>query len=229
MFLTPSDREKLLLSVAGMVARDRLERGVRLNHPEAIALLSCWALERAREGATVEQLMAEGVHVLTADQVMPGVPELVDHLQVEATFPDGRKLVTLSGPIRPAADAEAVAEPGEEPGAIRVGEGEVQINTDREVRTVVVVNDGDRPVQIGSHIHLADVNPAISFSLPEGDAADRSLVHGFRLDIPAGTSLRFQPGDSRAVQAVALGGRREVPGIRVPAGAGLEEKQEEAR
>jgi len=98
--LTPSDQEKLLLSVAGMVARDRRDRGVKLNHPEATALLCCWVMERARDGdATVEQLMADGREVLTRADVMDGVPELLDEVQVEATFPDGRKLVTLHQPI----------------------------------------------------------------------------------------------------------------------------------
>jgi urease subunit gamma len=97
--LTPSDRDKLLLAVAGMIARDRRERGVRLNQPEAVALLSCWVIERAREGARVAELMDTGRRVLTRADVMEGVPELVDEVQVEATFPDGRKLVTLHDPI----------------------------------------------------------------------------------------------------------------------------------
>jgi urease subunit gamma len=96
---TPSEIEKLLLSVAGMVARDRLARGVRLNHPEAIALLSTWVIERAREGALVANLMEQGRAVLSRDQVMDGVAELLTDVQVEATFPDGRKLVTIHNPI----------------------------------------------------------------------------------------------------------------------------------
>lgn len=99
MRFTPGDTEKLLLATAGMVARDRLERGVRLNHPETIALLSCWVIERARDGAGVEELMVAGREVLTRDQVMDGVAEMVSDVQVEATFPDGRKLVTLHHPI----------------------------------------------------------------------------------------------------------------------------------
>jgi urease gamma subunit len=100
MHLTPSDQEKLLLSVAGMVARDRRSRGVRLNVPEATALLCCWVLERARDGdATVAQLMADGRGVLSRGEVMDGVAEMLDEVQVEATFPDGRKLVTLHNPI----------------------------------------------------------------------------------------------------------------------------------
>lgn len=99
MHLSPADTEKLLLSVAGMVARDRLSRGVRLNHPESIALLSTWVIERARDGALVADLMEQGRTVLTRDDVMDGVPEMIADIQVEATFPDGRKLVTLHHPI----------------------------------------------------------------------------------------------------------------------------------
>ncbi|GAA2157601.1 urease subunit gamma [Pedococcus bigeumensis] len=99
MHLSPADTEKLLLSVAGMVARDRLSRGVRLNHPESVALLSTWVIERAREGALVADLMEEGRTVLSREQVMDGVPEMIADVQVEATFPDGRKLVTLHHPI----------------------------------------------------------------------------------------------------------------------------------
>ena len=99
MHLSPADTEKLLLSVAGMVARDRLARGVLLNHPEAVALLSTWVIERAREGSLVTDLMEQGRSVLHRDQVMEGVPEMVTDVQVEATFPDGRKLVTLHHPI----------------------------------------------------------------------------------------------------------------------------------
>ena len=100
MHLTPSDQEKLLLSVAGILARDRRSRGVKLNYPESVALLSCWVIERAREGANVEQLMRDGRDLLTRADLMDGVPELLDEVQVEATFPDGRKLVTIHDPVR---------------------------------------------------------------------------------------------------------------------------------
>jgi urease subunit gamma/beta len=202
MHLTPGDTEKLLLAVAGMVARDRLERGVLLNHPEAVALLSTWVIERAREGVGVARLMAEGRAVLSPDQVMPGVAEMLHEVQVEATFPDGRKLVTLHDPVG--------ASSGEAPGAVRPGPGLVEINADRgpgERRTLVIVNTGDRPVQIGSHLHLPDANAALEF--------DRESAEGFRLDIASGTSRRFEPGASREVAIVALRGRRVVPGIQV--------------
>jgi urease subunit gamma len=99
MHLTPADTEKLLLAVAGMVARDRHERGVKLNYPESVALLSTWVIERAREGASVVDLMSSGREVLARDDVMDGVAEMIDDVQIEATFPDGRKLVTLHHPI----------------------------------------------------------------------------------------------------------------------------------
>lgn len=99
MHLTGSDTEKLLLAVAGMIARDRRARGVLLNHPETVALLSCWVIEAARAGAGVADLMDRGREVLTRAEVMPGVPEMLSDVQVEATFPDGRKLVTLHHPI----------------------------------------------------------------------------------------------------------------------------------
>jgi urease subunit gamma len=97
--LTPSDVDKLLLSMAGIVAANRRERGVRLNHPEAVALLSCWVLEAARDGRTVAELMDAGRSVLRREELMEGVPEMLDEVQVEATFPDGRKLVTLHQPV----------------------------------------------------------------------------------------------------------------------------------
>ena len=99
MHLSPSDTEKLLLAVAGMVARDRLDRGVLLNYPESVALLSTWVIERARDGASVADLMEAGREVLSRDQVLPDVVDLLAEVQVEATFPDGRKLVTLHQPI----------------------------------------------------------------------------------------------------------------------------------
>ena len=100
MNLTPREREKLLISVAAMVARGRLARGVKLNHPEAIALITDFVVEGARDGRMVADLMQAGARVITADQCMAGVPEMIHSVQVEATFPDGTKLVTVHHPIR---------------------------------------------------------------------------------------------------------------------------------
>ena len=100
MQLTPREKDKLLIAMAAIVARRRLERGVKLNHPEAIALISDFILEGARDGRTVSALMEEGAHVLTRTQVMEGIAEMIHDIQVEATFPDGTKLVTVHEPIR---------------------------------------------------------------------------------------------------------------------------------
>ena len=100
MNLTPREKDKLLIAMAAMVARRRLERGIRLNHPEAVALITDFILEGARDGRTVAQLMEAGAHVLSRAQVMDGIPEMIHDIQVEATFPDGTKLVTVHEPIR---------------------------------------------------------------------------------------------------------------------------------
>jgi urease subunit gamma len=100
MNLTPREREKLLISVAAMVARGRLARGVKLNHPEAVALITDFVVEGARDGRTVADLMQAGAHVIRAEQCMEGIPEMIHSVQVEATFPDGTKLVTVHHPIR---------------------------------------------------------------------------------------------------------------------------------
>ena len=100
MYLTPREKDKLLVAAAAMVARRRLERGVKLNHPEAVALITDYLVEGARDGRTVAELMEGGAHVLTRSQVMEGIPEMIDEIQVEATFPDGTKLVTVHEPIR---------------------------------------------------------------------------------------------------------------------------------
>jgi urease subunit gamma len=100
MNLTPHEKDKLLISMAAMVARRRLERGVKLNHPEAIALISDFVVEGARDGRSVADLMQAGAHVITREQVMEGIPEMIHDIQVEATFPDGTKLVTVHEPIR---------------------------------------------------------------------------------------------------------------------------------
>ena len=100
MNLTPREKDKLLISMAAMVARRRLERGVKLNHPEAIALISDFVVEGARDGRTVSELMRDGATIVTRAQVMPGIAEMIHDVQVEATFPDGTKLVTVHEPIR---------------------------------------------------------------------------------------------------------------------------------
>ena len=199
MILTPREKDKLLIAMAAMVARRRLERGVKLNHPEAVALITDFVVEGARDGRSVAELMEAGAHVLTADQVMDGIASMIHDVQIEATFPDGTKLVTVHHPIRGADEANA-------PGEVLAAPGDIVMNEGRETVTLEVSNAGDRPIQVGSHYHFFEANPALKF--------DRAKTRGFRLDIPAGTAVRFEPGQSRSVRLVALAGKREVYGFR---------------
>lgn len=199
MQLTPREKDKLLVAMAAMVARRRLERGVRLNHPEAIALITDTVVEGARDGRSVAELMEAGAHVITADQVMAGVAEMIHDVQVEATFPDGTKLVTVHHPIRGAASRDV-------PGEVTTQPGEIVFNAGAERIVLAVANTGDRPIQVGSHYHFYETNPALSF--------DREKAHGKRLDIAPGTAVRFEPGSTREVVLVPLSGKREVHGFR---------------
>ncbi|MFC5507218.1 MULTISPECIES: urease subunit gamma [Hyphomicrobiales] len=199
MNLTPREKDKLLVAMAAMVARRRLERGVKLNYPEAVALITDFVVEGARDGRSVADLMQAGAQVLSADQVMDGVAELIHDVQIEATFPDGTKLVTVHEPIRGSAGRLR-------PGEVTTLPGDLVMNEGRESLILTVSNTGDRPIQIGSHYHFFEANPALSF--------ERDKARGFRLDIPAGTAVRFEPGQTREVRLVALAGKREVYGFR---------------
>jgi urease subunit gamma/beta len=199
MELLPREKDKLLLFTAALLAERRKARGLKLNYPEAVAYISAAILEGARDGKTVAQLMAEGMQLLGSADVMPGVPELIQEVQVEATFPDGTKLVTVHQPIPSSGQRP--------PGEVLVAAGPpIEINLDRETVTLEVANTGDRPIQVGSHYHFFETNPALRF--------DRSAARGFRLDIPAGTAVRFEPGQTRTVQLCALSGARKVYGFR---------------
>lgn len=200
MRLTPHEQDRLLISYAAELARRRRARGRLLNHPEAVALISDHLLEGARDGRSVAELMSSGREVLSADDVIDGVPELLPEVQVEATFPDGTKLITVHEPISPArGDGHVV------PGEVIPAEGSIEINEGADVVTIDVVNTGDRPVQVGSHVHFPQSNDALEY--------DRDRAFGRRLDIPAGTAVRFEPGITMTVRLVALGGTREVHGL----------------
>jgi urease subunit gamma/beta len=199
MNLTPREKDKLLIAMAAMVARRRLERGVKLNHPEAIALITDFVVEGARDGRSVAELMEAGAHVVSANQVMYGIASMIRDIQVEATFPDGTKLVTVHHPIRGADDKQI-------PGEVMAEPGEIAMNVGRETVTLEVSNSGDRPIQVGSHYHFFETNPALKF--------DRSKAKGYRLDIAAGTAVRFEPGQTRDVTLVAVAGKRTIYGFR---------------
>src|SRR5919204_1018914 len=174
MHLTPREIDKLMLHQAGFLAQKRLARGIRLNQPEALALIATQILELVREGRSVAELMDLGRRMLGRREVMAGVPELVREVQGEATFPDGTKLVTVHHPIAaehgdlalalygsflPLPDAaafEAVgpAAPAAAPGEVVAAAGDVELNAGRAAISLRVTNLADRPIQVGSHYHF---------------------------------------------------------------------------
>jgi urease subunit gamma/beta len=213
--LAPRDVDKLILHQAGFLAQKRLARGLRLNYPESVALIATQLLELARDGRSVAELMDIGRTILGRYQVMDGVPELVAEVQVEGTFPDGTKLVTVHHPIiadhgdlvlalygsfLPVPDRARFAEVPKTlvAGEVTTGPGAVTLNDGRPTRELVVTNTGDRPIQVGSHCHFTETNRALAF--------DRALATGMRLDIPAGAAVRFEPGEQKTVRLVP--GRR---------------------
>jgi len=223
MHLAPREIEKLMLHNAGFLAQKRLARGVRLNYPESIALIATQILESIRDGRSVAELMDLGRQFLGRRQVQDGVPGMIDEVQVEGTFPDGTKLVTVHHPIveedgnlelalygsfLDVPDLEifgSAAEAPEQPGACEAAEGECELNEGREGVTLEVTNLGDRPVQVGSHYHFFEVNKALDFP--------REIAFGMHLDIPAGTAVRFEPGELREVRLVQFGGSGDIHGF----------------
>jgi len=203
MLLTPTEYERLTLFTAAQLARRHRDKGLKLNHPEAVALIADEILEGAREGRSVADLIAYGSTLLSEDDVLPGVADLVPMLQVEGSFPDGTKLVTVHQPIRPG--TQPAATDAVVPGEIIAMEGEIELNAGRVRTTVRAINTGDRPIQVGSHFHFFEVNRALRF--------DRAASFGMRLDIPAGTAVRFEPGDAKDVTLVAFGGTQEIFGL----------------
>lgn len=197
MRLTSREQDKLMLHYAGMVAKQRLDRGIKLNYPEAIAYISMNLLELAREGKSVAKLMQEGRKMLTMDQVMDGVAEMIHEIQLEATFPDGTKLVTVHDPI--------VGNEKRIPGEIMVDDGTIRLNEEKKSITIEVTNTADRPIQVGSHFHFFEVNKFLLF--------DRKSAYGMHLDIPSGTAVRFEPGETKEISLTNIGGTREGYGL----------------
>jgi urease subunit gamma/beta len=225
MHLTPREVDKLVLHQAGFLAQKRLARGLRLNYVEAIALISTQLLEFIRDGRSVAELMDLGRRLLGRQDVMDGVDAMIDEVQIEGTFPDGTKLVTVHHPIveehgdlslalygsfltpapvsrgsvgRPAIAVDAA------PGSRLVRDGEIVLNEGRPTVEIEVANRGDRPIQVGSHYHFIETNRALAF--------DRQRTYGFRLDIPAGTAVRFEPGETKTVTLVSIAGDKVIRG-----------------
>ncbi|HEX2612385.1 MAG TPA: urease subunit beta [Fibrobacteria bacterium] len=223
MHLSPRDLDKLMLHQAGFLAQKRLWRGVALNYPEAVALIASQLLEFIRDGRSVADLMDLGKKMLGYRDVLPGVPAMIAEVQVEGTFPDGTKLVTVHEPVCAEQGDATLALYGSgldpatrtlpkawsaaaafTPGEFAHPEGVVKLNEGRERITLEVTNMGDRPIQVGSHYPFFETNASLRF--------DRAAAVGFRLDIPSGTAVRFEPGEKKPVRLVALGGARVVRG-----------------
>ncbi|HEV8603950.1 MAG TPA: urease subunit gamma [Tepidisphaeraceae bacterium] len=222
MHLSPRDLDKLLLHNAGFLAQKRLARGLRLNYPESVALIATQILELIRDGKTVAELMNTGRQMLGRRQVLPGIPEMIHEVQVEGTFPDGTKLVTIHHPISledgdlelalygsflPIPDLPVFADsPKTEviPGSYDILGGEITLNQSRESIRLQVTNLGDRPIQVGSHYHFIETNSSLQF--------DRSRAYGKRLDIPAGAAVRFEPGEKKMVTLVEIAGHKVIRG-----------------
>lgn len=221
MRLTPREIEKLWLHQAGFVAQKRYARGLKLNYPETIALISTQILELIREGYSVAELMNLGKQILSVDDVMEGVPAMIHDIQVEGTFPDGTKLVTVHHPVcqqslnnhwalygsglvkgNATVFVDNVTNPS--PGASIIDDSTIEINAGRNTKTIRVINQGDRPIQVGSHYPMAETNQSLRF--------DRATCLNYRLNIPAGTAVRFEPGEEKEVELVEMAGEMKVFG-----------------
>ncbi|KAL1795164.1 hypothetical protein ACET3X_006980 [Alternaria dauci] len=230
MQLCPKELDKLVISQLGLLAQRRLARGVKLNHSEATALIANNLQELIRDGNhTVADLMAIGTTMLGRRHVQPSVVNSLSELMVEGTFPTGTYLVTVHHPVStddgdlekalygsflpvPSNDMFPLPESDvyddvKQPGAIVAVKGEagvIKLNEGRKRIKLKVKSMGDRPIQVGSHYHFIETNPQLEF--------DRVRAHGYRLDIPAGTSVRFEPGDTKTVTLVQIGGNKIIKG-----------------
>lgn len=228
MHLVPKEVDKLVTSQLGLLAQRRLARGVKLNHAEATALIASNLQELIRDGNhSVADLMSIGKTMLGRRHVLPSVVSSLAELMVEGTFPSGTYLVTVHHPVStddgdlekalygsflpiPAKDLFMLPDPKEYeteniPGiVVPVKEGRITMKEGRKRMMLKVISKGDRPIQLGSHYHLIEANPQLDF--------DRLKAYGYFLDIPAGTSVRFEPGDTKTVSCVEIGGKKIISG-----------------
>ncbi|MFG3286181.1 urease subunit gamma [Streptomyces sp. NPDC048111] len=195
MRLTPTERDRLLLFGAAELARARRARGLRLNVPEATALIADTVCEAARDGRRLAEAIEAARSVLGPDDVLPGVSDVVTEVHVEAVFDDGSRLAVVPDPIGGTAGQDA-------PGALLPGEGYAEAGP--EVR-LTVTNTATVPISVTSHFHFFEANPRLDF--------DRAAAYGRRLCVPAGSSVRFGPGESEEVGLVSIGGDRVAIGF----------------
>jgi len=197
--LTPTERDRLLIFTAAELARARRARGLRLNVPEATALIADTVCEAARDGRRLAEAIEAGRSVLSADDVLPGVADIVTQIQVEAVFDDGTRLCVIDGPFGPGASLGAQA-----PGAALPGEG-AGYQPPVPVLRLPVRNTSSVPITVTSHFHFFETNPRLAF--------DRAAAYGMRLAVPAGSWGRFDPGAGVGVALLPIGGARVAIGF----------------
>lgn len=202
MNLTPTELERLVLFSAAEFARRNRARGIKLSHPEAVALIADEMLLAARSGMAYEDVVDLGGNLLTGDDVLPGVAEMVTVVSVEGSFPQGTKLIVVFDPIGP---GKETSETSVAPGQIITPDEDIELNAGRDRVEIEVVNTGDRDIQVRSHAHFFEVNRALKF--------DRRKAFGMRLDRPSGVGTRFEPGMKKTVTLVRMGGEGLVRGF----------------
>jgi urease subunit gamma/beta len=188
MKLTPKEQDRLTIFTLAELARKRRARGIKLNHPEAVALICDEVMEEARAGRGYDEVVAHGMQVLTEEDVMEGVAELASTISVEPLFDDGTKLVVLHKPIRKVRAATQKPVIVSEPAL----PGTITINAGKPTITLTVTNTSDHPVQITSHMPFWEINKRMQF--------DRERARGYHLDIPAGGAIRWEPGETKEVR-----------------------------
>jgi urease subunit gamma/beta len=188
--LTPTEEERLRVFTAAQLARTNLAKGLRLNAPEAVALVCDEMHAAGRGGASFEEVAAAGRAAVRTDQVLDGVAAIVPEVRLEVLLDEGTRLIVLREPFGPVGV--------EEPGAIRFGEGEVELGPGRDRIHLRVTNRGEHPIRVSSHFPFWRSNEHLEF--------DRTAAEGFRLDLPAGDSLRWAPGEAHEVDLVRYGG-----------------------
>jgi urease subunit gamma/beta len=192
MRLTPTERDRLLLFSAAELARSRMSRGLRLNVPEATALIADTVCEVARDGGRLRDAIEAGRAVLAASQVLPGVADIITQVEVEAVFDDGTRLVVVTDPIAGGSLGE------DAPGAVLAGDAPAVVFAD--VLALPVTNTAPVPISVTSHFHFFEANPRLRF--------DRAAAYGRRAAIPAGSTVRIDPGQTVTVELTPIGGAR---------------------